>query len=422
MKKSLVLMAMASVALASCVNDVADVVQNQEQKKVKITFDTPVLYNNAESRAGFYGEIGSHQYVENGVTYSYPREESFQIYAVSHSSTFAGWTSATVYNEFNNTSVSYDWNTGLDGWAPKTSAGGYYYWPDGYLSFAACSPANLELNEKNEKPTDESSTDVYRYYDNQGLTIKNFQVASDATKQYDLMFSERIVNQESDDMKHVASDYSGIPIRFQHALSSIRFSVRNKTLVPVVLTSIEVKGVKYKGDFSENITEDADDYTRYERDGTDPNVAPEWTVKDDIISTPYTAFKGNVTFPENPRYVSDLTTEANKLLGDGANKNICHQLLLMPQELTDKAELTVNYLVQGQPQTKTVDLELQKAGDTPTPGEGVTDSRPTIKEWKMGKRYIYRLVYDSSTADKDKIYFAPSSDNWDEVTVIEVIL
>ena len=43
MKKSLVLMAMAGVALASCVNDVADVAQ--EQKKVKIAFDTPVLYN-----------------------------------------------------------------------------------------------------------------------------------------------------------------------------------------------------------------------------------------------------------------------------------------------------------------------------------------------------------------------------------------
>ena len=50
MKKSLVLMAMAGVALASCVNDVADVAQNQEQKKVKIAFDTPVLYNSTESR------------------------------------------------------------------------------------------------------------------------------------------------------------------------------------------------------------------------------------------------------------------------------------------------------------------------------------------------------------------------------------
>ena len=51
MKKSLVLMAMAGVALAGCVNDVADVAQNQEQKKVKIAFESPVLYNNAESRA-----------------------------------------------------------------------------------------------------------------------------------------------------------------------------------------------------------------------------------------------------------------------------------------------------------------------------------------------------------------------------------
>ena len=78
MKKSLVLMAMTGVALASCVNDVADVAQ-KEQKKAIIGFDAPVLYNNAESRANVYGEIGN--VVVDGVTYSYPQDEDFIIYA-----------------------------------------------------------------------------------------------------------------------------------------------------------------------------------------------------------------------------------------------------------------------------------------------------------------------------------------------------
>jgi hypothetical protein len=46
MKKSLVLMAMAGLALASCVNDVADVAQSQIQKKTLIGFDAPVTYAN----------------------------------------------------------------------------------------------------------------------------------------------------------------------------------------------------------------------------------------------------------------------------------------------------------------------------------------------------------------------------------------
>ena len=49
----------------------------------------------------------------------------------------------------------------------------------------------------------------------------------------------------------------------------------------MVLTGIKVYGVKYKGDFAENITENAEDYTQYVR-GT--NVNPAWTPTEDLVA------------------------------------------------------------------------------------------------------------------------------------------
>ena len=228
MKKSLVLVAMAGVVLAGCVNDVADVAQNQEQKKVKIAFDTPVLYNNAESRANFYGEIGSHTYDGSSTIYTYPKEESFVIYAVEHTGALNGWANATAH-AMNNTYVSYD--NSVDGWAPKKDGDEFYVWPSepAKMSFAASSPANLECAE------------ATRTYGAKGLTIENFAVQDQSAKQYDLLYSQRAINKTSADMKHDgAAYYSGIPINFYHALSSIRFSLQNSTDAVVVLKEIRV--------------------------------------------------------------------------------------------------------------------------------------------------------------------------------------
>lgn len=402
MKKVLLLTAVASVAFASCVKDEASNLEKQVNQK--ITFDSPVLYGNVNSRANVQGEVGTHTY--GGINYSYPREENFMIYAVSHTGDFAGWNSATVA-AFNNTSISYD--DQVDGWAPKTAGGGYYYWENGKkMTFAASSPTDLEQ-------TNWGSEDK-RSYGATGLIITDFEVPANASHQYDLLFSTRSCNNTSANMDHSASYYSGIPVAFQHALSSIRFSIRNTSPETVVLTGITLKGVKYKGTFNENITENAADYTRYDRTPSTGNVNPAWTVADAKIASPYIAFEGAVQFKENANYVSQLVAEA---VEGGITTNVCNQLLLMPQELTDDVTLEVNYTVNGNANTKEVKLK----GLESVKNEGKADELKTaINTWEMGKRYTYRLYYSSSTADKDKIYFAPSTDDWQEVDIIVVPL
>ena len=395
MKKFLIGAAVISIALTSCVKD-----EPANKQMQRITFDSPVMYGNEVTKANVYGEIGSQ--TENNVTYTYPTAEQFMIYAVGHTADFTSWADATPAM-FNNTAIAYDIN--VDGWAPKTSEGKYYYWEEGRkMSFAACSPADLEQAHW-------SGVDK-RTYDADGLYIEDFRISADAAKQYDLLFSTRACNQTASNMNHGASYYSGLPVKFQHALSSVRFSIANSSEESVHLTGITVSGVKYRGNFNENIVEDATDPTLYDREDGG-NVTPEWTVADDIIATPYLAFEGDIQFLAEPRYVSQLVSQS------GVATNVCHQLLLMPQELTDDAEVTVNYEVNGRSNSKTVKLKgLQSSKNVN--GEDVTTG--TINEWEIGKRYTYRLYYSSATAARDKIYFSPSTDEWQDVDVIIVNL
>ena len=398
MKTRFFLAALAGVALASCVTDKEYDVSAQNEN-VKIGFNSPVMYNN-NTRAVYHGEIGNHQYTQGGTIYSYPQEEQFRVYAVQHAGSFAGWEAenAQVFEGLNGSVVTY--NSSLDGWATAAD----YFWPAGKaVSFAAVSPADLEQGDDwNGSVT----------YDENGLTIENFKVPNSPDKHFDLMFSKRALNQTASSMNHGASYYSGVPIQFQHALSSIHFSLRNDTDSKVVLKKISLYGVHDTGTFKEYI--DESEGLGYERGG---NVNPEWEIADEATTLDeehaYVAFDGmddgeGVEFPINAQYITNLIGNSKEM---GEN----HVLLVMPQELTNDAKLIVDYTVNGNAAQKTVSLNA-----APTLVKGSESySGDFINEWLMGTRYTYRLYYSAESASQDKIYFAPASDGWkDALTAV----
>ena len=378
MKKNLLFVALTGAALvSSCVSDEVVNVQEQ-QKQVRIGFSSPVLYESAESRANCQGEItGTYKYDGSIGEYTYPQEENFKIFAIQHKGEFISWTETetTHFAEFNNQDLSYDRK--VDAWAPKKADGGYCYWPIGEkMSFAAMSPADLE--------TVEEKTAV-SYGDN-GLTIKDFVVPA-VERQFDLMYSNRITNQTSANMGGGSADhYSGIPLVFKHALSSIHFSLKVDPEVTetVVLTSIELCNAVNKGTFSENI-----------------GNKPTW----DIINgstVNYTAFTGAVTFPFEPQYVSALAasdTEDDKI--DNIEDK-SHALLILPQEFTNDLIIKVNYNVGDEPSYR--EIQVNKYPE----GEGVNP----LVAWEVGHRYTYRLYYSEESEKADMIYFAPSVEGW----------
>ena len=215
MKKSLVLMALAGVALASCVNDVADVAQN-EQKKALIGFQSPVIYQNATSRY-VAGEISST---------TYPTGERFMVAART---TAADWDAGTNYWDGDDfLEVFYD--DAQKGWKTEKD----YYWPTNPLSFVAYSPAGLPAKEVS--------------YTNAGWYFDDFVVPTDQTQKIDLLYSDLIINQRGNTNN---GGYYGVPVVFKHALSSIHFKVVKAADVTarVKLESITISGVKNKGDF-----------------------------------------------------------------------------------------------------------------------------------------------------------------------------
>lgn len=382
MKKHLCFVVLAGVALASCVkNEVAD----HELNKRVISFDSPVLYTNQETKANVYGEIGSHQYEGSSVIYTYPREESFVIYAVEHAGNLSTWDSATKA-EFNGQAIIYD--SRLDAWAPKKS-GAYYYWPeDALMSFAAYSPADLDVAGANVT------------YGSAGLKIEGFEVNPDPAHQYDLLYAKRSVNKSAESMGIGAAYYSGIPIQFQHALSSIHFSLLtdNSVTQKVTLTKIEVLNAKYQGTFEEMITNEVV-YAS----------SPKWTpVAGAGNMANYTPFTGSVEFPYTAQYVSALAAKDDDSI-DGITDN-SHPLLLMPQDLSDDVKIKIYYTVGSEPKTKTIQVNQYPKGGS------------AITKWEPGTMYTYRMYYSASSEKKDIIYFAPETAPWATAEIIEIAL
>ena len=356
MKNRFYLALCAMVALAGCVkNDPAD-----QDNLAPIAFESPLLYSSVDNKAGVAGEIGT----------TYPVDEKFVIFAAEHEGTFTSWSSATPC-EFNGSVVSYD-NT-INAWAPKTANGGYFYWPDAkYISFAAVSPADLELPET-----------VAAEYGNGGVTIENFEVQSNPAKQYDLLYSQISVNNTHSNMiKGSNSTYDGIPILFKHALSAVRFSLKKDASVTeqVVLTKLELKSVASKGTFEEKASYPA---------ASDPT----WSIDFTNVAN-YQAFSGSKEFAVDAALVGST-------------------LLLLPQELKDALVLSVSYTVGDVAKNTNITLNEHP--------KGVVGVLP-IGSWEIGNRYTYCLTYGKTSHMQDMIFFSPSVEGWVDTDVIEVVL
>lgn len=408
MKKSLFFVTLAGLALASCTTtEVNDVIQKQE--KQKITFESPLAYNN------------SSRVVPGEIDNPYPRTETFAIYATEYvKDDYKGW-GVNIDSEgvgFNGNELHFD--TSVDGWAPKKAGGGYYYWTEGnYMAFGACSPFNIGSN-------------VTRTYDADGLNIQNFVVKEDPSEQYDLMFAKRLYDQSAANLVKVEGQYAGIQLTFQHALSSIHFSILNETLqsentndhVNVILKKITVTGVYDKGDFKENIVETQNSEGDYIYDrNSGGNVSPDWynqTYANGVQE--YVAYEAlaeggeNLYFPSTAQYVSRYIESLVETNGDAYEGKYGEAipLILLPQTLSDDSVIKVDYLIEGEdeitPKTVVIKNIKDDSGNSLTP------------LWNVGTKYTYRLVYSKETAKKDRIYFAPSVENWIDGGIISVYL
>lgn len=373
MKKLLFLAALSSVALASCVSDESPSIDATPSGKA-ISFNAPVMYSQTKA-VGYTGEIVG----------TYPTDEEFCVYAVWTPESYTKWdatgNSAKWYMSTGGAGIKVthdpsidDTTTGSSGaWAPETN----YYWPkNGYLTFAAYSPAEASGTFS---------------YGKEGLTITNFEVEGTASNQYDLMFSDRAYNKKTS-TSGSNTTYDGVDILFKHALSSIKFKVKLKedyTGTTIKVKKISIYKIENKGTFTENIlTENSAGDTK----------TPEWTSSGALVpdTDPYIPFSGEQV----------VTTTPSPLSG-------ASDLILMPQKFHDgtivtnaEKNLKIEYTITSAAGNDIPQEEIVSFSEIPTDAGNVS-------EWKIGFRYTYTLIFGL-----DKIYFAPEVKSWDDATGI----
>lgn len=353
MKKMLFLAAVSAIALTSCVNE-----ENFEGPKPQaqvMRFDAPVM---KQTRANVMGEIQGHLY---------DKAEDFKVFCKIYEGPFAGWESATDYFK---TEGDVATNEGGESsyWATESE----YYWPEAQhnLAFAAYSPAVLTTAPTSIEHTEE------------GLQIKGFQTEANANSQYDLMYSDRVIN------RNRTNNGSGaVPLTFRHALSSIVFSSEKEddkaqyTIKTATLTGNFIQ----TADFNQNIATVSD--LKGSALWENPAAATEATYAPNF--TPF-----------------DVTTTPTKFTqGTSA-------LLLIPQNVPADAAVTITYtkkVTKGDGTINTTEntAKIKLSDFRQAGGE-------EIKAWEMGKRYIYRISFGQNK----KIYFEPKTEDWIEVPTL----
>ncbi len=376
MKKSLLFAALAVVAMASCTKNELKVPSTGSDAVISFQ---PVVANATKA-----------DYITNSSISTAPNSFKFAVFAwyPQGGEMLAGTTTGTLY--MNNVPVTYN-STNYDGdegsgtWAPSTT----YYWPkNGKLSFDAYAPADAHAASTPGAGKGTFNSDIKK-----GLQIADYTVA-ELANQYDLLYSTRATNKNTS-VGETNATYDGVDIPFNHALAAIE--VKAKTAADygtdaIKLNKITIQNAFNKGTFDQGMT----------------NAM--------TIGTPEWSNQGNE--------VEYVLYDAGSTLSDGASLSqtplespTISNAILLPQDFdhttTGKiVSIKVDYSIKGTndylAQTQTFKLNT-------TTGPEAGGSYNSLSAWEIGKKYTYTLVFTL-----EDIHFAPSVENWTEVTVNDI--
>ena len=360
MKKSLLFAALAVVAMASC---------TKNELKVPSTGSDAVL--------------SFQPVVANATKATYLTTDNmdekcteFGVFAWYGEPTLVAGVSATAYMD--NVTVTYDSSkddatNGSGAWKPAQN----YYWPkNGTLSFDAYAPASAHATTPGLGTGKVASTAA------NGLKIENYTVAALAN-QYDLLYSTRTKDKVTS-TGGSNDTYDGVDIAFHHALSAIEVTAQTKDDYSdaIKLTKITILYAQNKGEFNQNMNNAVTEGT------------PKWTNNDTEVS--YVLFSGDQALS-----TTALTSSTTPAISNA---------ILLPQSFThspNKVSIKVDYSIKHGssylPQTQTFDLSATTVSSVAQTG------------WEMGKRYTYNFIFSL-----EDIYFAPSVDIWDDITVDDI--
>ena len=368
MKKSILLTAMALVALAGC-----------SKTEVKPVEDAPAQI----SWNAVVGKASTKAMIEVA---KYPKDETFGTFAFfSQSGSFSTSDTKYIYNEEVSNPTQ---QTSGNAWKTSTT----YYWPkQGALTFFSYSPYQSLNNSTSCTAAD-------------GVTITDWDV--DANQEVDVMVADVKKDQKAN---YTNDGYTGVPTIFRHKLTQIvKFEIATaadysngrsendakKGDVFFFLKGISINGVKYKGTYKSTNNVDGD------------NLGA-WTPVDDTKNYSwYSASTSPMSFGYNKSEVSRSDATQNYLLvlpqtfekENGAYIEISYTMRLYN---ADRSATEKNYT--DVEETVKADLYTIHSDGNFEAGKG------TEQAFAMNKMISYVITVDYS---QRIIYWAPSVQPW----------
>ena len=422
MKKTIILAAIACVALAGCTKN-ERIVDNG--RDVAIGF-SPISQRTA-TKAVVYGE--------QNATYTAgtsPNFEKFLAYAAFTEDN----TTVPSTNFFPAAGVECSYQpsgypSGTDFWAPAS----IYYWPKaGYLTFHAFSPSVLD-NGYSATVTNAWPT---------GLSLTSFTAGTDMDKQIDILYSDfnayqqrSMYNPETgftyddktgDDNSQWA--HNGVNLTFRHAMSAVQFRVVTDQDYTAgtqkhyfTVTKIEVLNVNNTGEFHENRTAVDNTY------GTAAAGSVTKNKDNGLATSPYWAPTATATVTYTPFTGTQLVSD--KLTADAATDKQfgTYGKLMLPmpqllgghgasadQDVIVKVTYTYKYNDGTDHEYPGLTTQISLAGQKALKYGGATDDY-TVNQWLINHKYLYTLVFKL-----DPIIFDPKVEAFVEVSDIDVNL
>ena len=253
-------------------------------------------------------------------------------------------------------------------WKPDKS----YMWPkDGYLTFAAYSPAYVRDHAQ------------ISYTPEYGVGIENYKVDANPDNHYDLMFSSRVTDRKKTDMAaDVPAPYDGVQIVFEHVLSAIVFRVQADRNYAdwgynVHMTNLSLHNVYSTADFRQFSGKESNEV----------DMTGMWT-----------GYEGKL------EYVAFHSEDDDSIMNDQDA-----DLILLPQSLAEegmdpvKMELRFEMSHPDMAGKKThhsiiFDLSQGKKADN-----------TVVDRWEPGKRYVYTITIGLNTVE-----FSPEVYAWED--------
>lgn len=351
MKKFFLFAAMAGVALTGCVKTESEVAVKSDSNR--IVFDSPVV--SSVTRALIDGT-------------EYPDNVPFSVYA-QYKNDDTG-EDLLYMNNVTTKYVTSTPGTNQESWIPD----GNYYWPkQGTLSFAAYSPTAAQ----------DAFTSV-AWTDAAGFTFTGFNAVTnnDATKLYDLMYSDYVADQTQANEQDYTT-YYGIQLTFRHALSALVFKAKTEedygADAVIKITNIEVLKPVGSGDLS--VTNST-------------GSRAIWTPGTDVASMAVTGVTA-----------TQLTNT------DVPQGNV---MLMVPQAFDEDVKVKITYTMQMATSAAPVTHTYEVALNTLNESDGASST--THDGWDASRRYTYNIIIGL-----DRIYFAPTVTDWEDITVTGTI-